>query len=100
MSSFGAIEIDVSKHPVDAVVAASGKCIEGPPGMGFVIARRDALEAAAGNSTSLALDLYDQWTYMEQTTQWRYTPPTHGIPSPPECWRTAAVTIANSSASN
>jgi 2-aminoethylphosphonate-pyruvate transaminase len=47
--------------------------------MGFVVARRDALAAAAGNSTSLALDLHDQWTYMEKTTQWRYTPPTHVV---------------------
>src|SRR5688500_2278615 len=65
--------------PSDAVVAASGKCIEGPPGMGFVIARRETLEASAGNCSSLALDLHDQWTYMERTTQWRYTPPTHVV---------------------
>ena len=50
MSSFGALEIDVSKHPVDAVVAASGKCIEGVPGMGFVIARKAVLEKCQGNS--------------------------------------------------
>ena len=36
-----------------------------------------ALERCAGNSTSLSLDLFDQWQYMEKTTQWRYTPPTH-----------------------
>ena len=47
--------------------------------MGFVLARREALEAAAGNSTSLALDLHDQWAYMEKTTQWRFTPPTHVV---------------------
>jgi 2-aminoethylphosphonate-pyruvate transaminase len=47
--------------------------------MGFVIARRSVLEKAEGRSTSLALDLYDQWTYMERTTQWRYTPPTHVV---------------------
>jgi 2-aminoethylphosphonate-pyruvate transaminase len=79
MSSFGALPIDARDVPFEAVIAASGKCIEGPPGMGFVIARRDALEAAAGRSTSLALDLFDQWTYMERTTQWRYTPPTHVV---------------------
>ena len=79
MSSFGALPIDVSATPIDAIVAASGKCIEGPPGMGFVIARRSALEACEGRSTSLALDLYDQWVYMEKTTQWRYTPPTHVV---------------------
>ena len=79
MSSFGAIDIDVSKYPVDAVVAASGKCIEGPPGMGFVIARKAVLEKCQGNSHSLAMDLYDQWAYMQKTTQWRFTPPTHVV---------------------
>jgi 2-aminoethylphosphonate-pyruvate transaminase len=80
MSSFGALEIDVAKHPaIEAVVAASGKCIEGPPGMGFVIARVASLEKCQGNSHSLALDLFDQWTYMQKTTQWRFTPPTHVV---------------------
>ena len=27
--------------------------------------------------TGLALDLYDQWVYMQKTTQWRFTLPTH-----------------------
>jgi 2-aminoethylphosphonate-pyruvate transaminase len=79
MSSFGALAIDARSVPFDALIAASGKCIEGPPGMGFVIARRDALAASEGNCTSLALDLHDQWAYMERTTQWRYTPPTHVV---------------------
>ena len=79
MSSFGAIAIDASKMPFDALVAASGKCIEGPPGMGFVFVRRSALEKCAGRSTSLSLDLHDQWVYMERTMQWRYTPPTHVV---------------------
>ena len=79
MSSFGAIDIDVSRYPVDAVIAASGKCIEGVPGMGFVIARREVLERCQGNSHSLAMDLFDQWTYMQRTTQWRFTPPTHVV---------------------
>ena len=77
MSSFGAIPIDAQSMPFDALVAASGKCIEGAPGMGFVIVRKSVLERCAGNSTSLSLDLHDQWQYMEKTTQWRYTPPTH-----------------------
>ena len=79
MSSFAALPIDARKTPFDALVAASGKCVEGPPGMGFVFARRSVLEKRAGNSTSLALDLHDQWVYMEKTTQWRYTPPTHVV---------------------
>jgi len=79
MSSFGAIAIDARSVPFDALVAASGKCIEGTPGMGFVFARRSVLERCAGHSTSLSLDLHDQWTYMERTMQWRYTPPTHVV---------------------
>jgi 2-aminoethylphosphonate-pyruvate transaminase len=77
MSSYGAIPIDARKLRFDALVAASGKCLEGVPGMGFVIGRRAALESAGGNGHSLAMDLLDQWQYMQKTGQWRYTPPTH-----------------------
>ena len=79
MSSFGAVPIDGAAVAFDALVAASGKCIEGPPGMGFVFVRRSALEKCAGRSTSLSLDLHDQWVYIERTMQWRYTPPTHVV---------------------
>jgi 2-aminoethylphosphonate-pyruvate transaminase len=79
MSSFGALPVDVSKGGIDAVISASGKCLEGVPGMGFVIVRRTLLEASAGNSRSLALDLHDQYAYMMKTTQWRFTPPTHVV---------------------
>lgn len=79
MSSFGAIEIDARKTRFDALVAASGKCLEGVPGMGFVFIRKTVLEACAGRSQSLAMDLHDQYVYMEKTTQWRFTPPTHVV---------------------
>lgn len=79
MSSFGAIEIDARTMPFDALVAATGKCIEGVPGMGFVLVKKEVLEASQGNSHSLALDLYDQYVYMQKTTQWRFTPPTHVV---------------------
>jgi 2-aminoethylphosphonate-pyruvate transaminase len=79
MSSYGAIPIDARQVRFDALIAASGKCLEGVPGMGFVIGRRSALEASSGNSHSLAMDLLDQWQYMQKTGQWRYTPPTHVV---------------------
>jgi 2-aminoethylphosphonate-pyruvate transaminase len=53
--------------------------LEGVPGIGFVITRRAALERASGNSSSLAMDLLDQWRYMQSTGQWRFTPPTHVV---------------------
>ena len=79
MSSFAALPIDVRATPFDALVAASGKCLEGVPGMGFVIVKKSLLESRAGNAHSLAMDLHDQYVYMEKTTQWRYTPPTHVV---------------------
>lgn len=79
MSSFAAIEIDARRVHFDALVAASGKCVEGVPGMGFVFIRKAVLDRCAGNSHSLAMDLYDQYAYMEKTTQWRFTPPTHVV---------------------
>jgi 2-aminoethylphosphonate-pyruvate transaminase len=79
MSSYGAIPIDARTLRFDALIGASGKCLEGVPGMGFVIARRAVLERSAGNSRSLAMDLLDQWQYMQKTGQWRFTPPTHVV---------------------
>jgi 2-aminoethylphosphonate-pyruvate transaminase len=77
MSSFGALPIDARAIRFDALVAASGKCLEGVPGMGFVFIRKAVLDRCAGNSQSLAMDLHDQHVYMEKTGQWRFTPPTH-----------------------
>lgn len=79
MSSFAALEIDARVTRFDALIAASGKCLEGVPGMGFVFLRKEILDDCAGNSHSLAMDLYDQYRYMEQTGQWRFTPPTHVV---------------------
>ncbi len=79
MSSFAAIEIDARKTRFDALIAASGKCLEGVPGMGFVFIRKEILSGCAGQSQSLAMDLHDQYIYMEKTGQWRFTPPTHVV---------------------
>src|SRR5205814_5587191 len=40
MSAFGALALDASAVKPDAIAASSNKCIEGVPGLGFVIARR------------------------------------------------------------
>jgi 2-aminoethylphosphonate-pyruvate transaminase len=79
MSSFGALPIDARELQFDALVAASGKCLEGVPGMGFVFIRKAVLAGCEGRSHSLAMDLFDQHQYMEKTGQWRFTPPTHVV---------------------
>jgi 2-aminoethylphosphonate-pyruvate transaminase len=75
MSAFGALPIDARDVPYDALAASSNKCLEGVPGMGFVVCRKEALLRSAGNATTLVLDLLDQWQAMEKTGQWRFTPP-------------------------
>ncbi len=77
MSAFGALPLDANDIAFDAVVASSNKCLEGAPGMGFCVAREEALVETEGNSPSLVLDLYDQWRAMQANRQWRFTPPTH-----------------------
>ncbi|WP_193367652.1 2-aminoethylphosphonate--pyruvate transaminase [Pelagibius marinus] len=79
MSAFGALPLDVKQIPYTAMVSSANKCIEGVPGFGFVIAKKEELEAARGRCHSLSLDLHAQWAYMEKTGQWRYTPPTHVV---------------------
>src|SRR5262249_37596512 len=77
MSAFGALPLDATTTQYDALAASSNKCLEGVPGIGFVIIRQAALEGAKGYASSLSLDLHDQWVAMEKTRQWRFTPPTH-----------------------
>jgi 2-aminoethylphosphonate-pyruvate transaminase len=79
MSAFGALSLDAPAIRADAVAASSNKCIEGVPGLGFVICRQAALQATQGNATTLTLDLYDQWSVLEKTGQYRFTPPIHVI---------------------
>jgi len=77
MSSFGAIALDSSALDFDALAASANKCLEGVPGLAFVIARRQTLSTRQGTAPSVSLDLYDQWQGFEHNGQWRFTPPTH-----------------------
>jgi len=79
MSAFGAVDLDFEDLKYEAMVSSANKCIEGVPGFGFVIARKDALETAKGNCHSLSLDVHAQWATMNKTGQWRFTPPTHVV---------------------
>lgn len=80
MSGFGGIPLDVADLGIDALVSSANKCIQGVPGFGFVIVRRDVIAAAGGQARSLSLDLCDQWTEMEKGRgKWRYTSPTHVV---------------------
>ena len=73
MSSFGGVDIPVKDWGIDFIISSANKCIQGVPGFSFIIARRDLLEASAGNARSLSLDLCDQWKTMEVDGKWRFT---------------------------
>lgn len=80
MSSFGGVPIDMQKTGIDFLVSSANKCIQGVPGFGFVIARKDKLAATKGNARSLSLDIYAQWETMEKGGgKWRFTSPTHVV---------------------
>lgn len=81
MSAFGALPLDARMTSFDAVTASSNKCIEGVPGLGFVICRETALAETKSNATTLVLDLHDQWQNLVRTGQYRFTPPIHVIVS-------------------
>lgn len=81
MSAFGALPLDASTTTCDAIAASSNKCIEGVPGLGFVLCRQAAIEETKGNATTLVLDLHDQWQNFVKTGQYRFTPPIHVIVS-------------------
>ena len=91
MSAFGAIPLQPDEVTYEAFVSSANKCIEGVPGFGFLVARRDALAAAEGRAHSLCLDAHAQWAHMEKTGQWRYTPPTHVVAAFLEALRTHAA---------
>lgn len=81
MSAFGALPLDTRKIKCDAIAASSNKCIEGIPGLGFVLVRKSALDETKGNATTLVLDIHEQAEAFAKTGQYRFTPPIHVIVS-------------------
>ena len=80
ISSLGAVPFDANELGVDFCVGSSNKGFQSVPGFSFVIAKKSELEKTKGNSTSLALDLYDQWQSAEKGKgSFRFTSPTHTI---------------------
>ena len=79
ISSFGPYIPDFYKANIYYMAGSANKCIQGVPGFAYVFCKKDHLETIKGNERSVSLSLYDQWTYMKKTNQFRFTPPTHVI---------------------
>jgi len=79
MSSFGAIPINLAECGIDYLVSSANKCIEGIPGFGIILARRDTLLKTEGYARTFSLDLLAQLLRLEKDGQFRFTPPTHSL---------------------
>jgi 2-aminoethylphosphonate-pyruvate transaminase len=79
IATLGAEPLSIEDYKVCALAASSNKCLEGAPGLAFVVADRAELERVGGNPHSLSLDLFDQARQFERNGQWRFTPPTHVV---------------------
>jgi 2-aminoethylphosphonate-pyruvate transaminase len=67
MSSLFGESLDVCQEPLDFVAASANKCLQGVPGVSFVLARRAALEALRGRAPrSVYLDLHSHFATQEQ----------------------------------
>jgi len=67
MSSLFGEPLEVTREGIDFVVASANKCLQGIPGIAFVLARRAALEALQGEPPrSVYLDLYGHFQAQEQ----------------------------------
>ena len=54
-------DINANKIKFKAVVASPNKCLEGVPGINFVIAKTIDFKRCKGISDNLSMDLHDQW---------------------------------------
>ena len=78
IGSLGAVPIPAGLRYA-ALAGSANKGLESVPGLAFVAARQDALDAARGNAASVVLDLHEQWRGFGANGQWRFTPPTHVV---------------------
>lgn len=79
ISSVGAIPIDVKKYNIDYLLGTSNKCIQGVPGVGFVIAKKEELVKTKNICRSIFLNLYKEYESQEKSRVMRFTAPTHSI---------------------
>ena len=67
MSSLFGERLDIHADGVDFVMASANKCLQGVPGIAFVLARRSALDAlSAQPPRSVYLDLHGHYTMQER----------------------------------
>jgi 2-aminoethylphosphonate aminotransferase len=76
MSSFAGIPIDLNSMKPHYLISSSNKCLQGMPGISFVICKKTSLNALSTTPPrSLYLNLYQQHTHLQEKKQLPFTPP-------------------------
>lgn len=75
MSSYAGIPIDIRQWDAEYLISSSNKCIQGMPGLVFVIFKKNLLEKIKDTRRSFYFDIYSQFTGFEKTGQMQFTPP-------------------------
>lgn len=76
ISSFAGIPFSMTECNIDFMMSTANKCIQGMPGIAFVICKKNELEKIKDyQKRTFYLDLYAQYEYLEKERQMRFTAP-------------------------
>ena len=78
VATLGISDLSLPALGIDLAFASGAKGLEGPAGLGLVIARRERLQAAPGGPGA-TLDLGEHWRRLEDDGQFPFTPPTGAL---------------------
>lgn len=80
ISSYAGLPLDICAAQVDFLLGTSNKCLQGMAGLAFAICRQTALDALRTQpKRSFYLDLYSQYTALEKSGQFAFTPPVQAV---------------------
>ena len=75
ISSFGGIPFSVKDCQIDFLIGTANKCIQGIPGVSFVIAKKDELEKTSVINRNLYFKLFDEEQHQRIKGIFRFTAP-------------------------
>jgi 2-aminoethylphosphonate-pyruvate transaminase len=74
ISSYAGMPINICEYNIEYLISTSNKCIQGMPGLSFVIAKKTALQKLSPNLRLFYLDLLTQYNNFEYSLQSQFTP--------------------------
>ena len=75
ISSYAGIPINMQTSSIDLLLGTANKCLQGMPGVSFVIGTKEALQACSSIKRSFYFDLYSQYMALEKEHLFSFTAP-------------------------